>query len=51
MSGITALKLSALVCVAVTSQPSEYDSPAEPALNDISTDTLDPPQCDTVAGV
>lgn len=51
MSGIAALMLSALVFVAVTSQPSEYDSPAGPALNDISTDTLDPPQFDAVAGV
>ena len=51
MSGVAALMLSALVFVAVTSQPSEYDSPAGPALNDISTDTLDPPQFDAVAGV
>ncbi|WP_413700620.1 DUF1499 domain-containing protein [Psychromonas sp. KJ10-10] len=43
--------VSALVVVAVASQPSEYDSPPGPALNDISTDTIDPPQFDAVATI
>lgn len=51
MSGIATLMVAALVFVAVSSQPSEYDNPPGPPLNDISTDTLDPPQFDAVAAI
>lgn len=51
MSAVATLLVAALVIVAVTSQPSEYDNPPGPPLNDISTDTLDPPQFDAVAAI
>ena len=48
MSGVATLLVAALVVIAVTSQPSDYDQPPGPPLNDISTDTLDPPMYDAV---
>ena len=51
LSGAATLLVAALVFVAVSSPPSEYDNPPGPPLNDISTDTLDPPLFDAVAAV
>ena len=51
MSGVATLLVAVLVIVAITNQPSEYDSPPGAPLNDISTDTLDPPLFDAVAAV